>query len=74
MHVVYQYANFQKVLSHPEWQNVLTLGLKAAPKLAVGDGALTEAYGETRHQHCWGEGTEVSTRCHFPFRRASIKL
>lgn len=34
-------------------------GLKSAPKLAVGDGALgfwgalTEAYGKTRHQRCW---------------------
>lgn len=34
-------------------------GLKQAPKLAVGDGALgfwgalTEIFGETRHQRCW---------------------
>jgi transposase-like protein len=40
-------------------RNLKERGLKAAPKLAVGDGALgfwgalTEAYGETRHQRCW---------------------
>ena len=40
-------------------RNLKGRGLKIAPKLAVGDGALgfwgalTEAYGETRHQRCW---------------------
>jgi len=40
-------------------RNLKERGLKMAPKLAVGDGALgfwgalTEAYGETRHQRCW---------------------
>jgi transposase-like protein len=39
--------------------NLKKRGLKSAPKLAVGDGALgfwgalTEAYGNTRHQRCW---------------------
>lgn len=40
-------------------RNLKERGLKVAPKLAVGDGALgfwgalTEAYGETKHQRCW---------------------
>lgn len=40
-------------------RNLKGRGLKIAPKLAVGDGALgfwgalTEAYGETKHQRCW---------------------
>jgi transposase-like protein len=40
-------------------RNLKERGLAMAPKLAVGDGALgfwgalTEAYGETRHQRCW---------------------
>jgi len=40
-------------------RNLRERGLKVAPKLAVGDGALgfwgalTEAYGETKHQRCW---------------------
>lgn len=40
-------------------RNLKERGLKIAPKLAVGDGALgfwgalTEAYGETKHQRCW---------------------
>ena len=40
-------------------RNLRERGLKIAPKLAVGDGALgfwgalTEAYGETKHQRCW---------------------
>lgn len=40
-------------------RNLKERGLKIAPKLAVGDGALgfwgalTEAYGETRQQRCW---------------------
>lgn len=40
-------------------RNLKERGLKTAPKLAVGDGALgfwgalTEAYGDTRHQRCW---------------------
>lgn len=39
--------------------NLKNRGLKLAPKLSVGDGALgfwgalTEVYGETRHQRCW---------------------
>jgi len=39
--------------------NLKNRGLTLAPKLSVGDGALgfwgalTEAYGETRHQRCW---------------------
>jgi transposase-like protein len=49
--------------SKESWLSVLqdlkNRGLKKAPKLAVGDGALgfwgalTEAYGKTRHQRCW---------------------
>ena len=40
-------------------QNLKSRGLKKAPKLAVGDGALgfwgalTEEYSETKHQRCW---------------------
>ncbi len=40
-------------------RNLKERGLKIAPKLAVGDGALgfwgalTEAFGETKHQRCW---------------------
>jgi transposase-like protein len=40
-------------------RNLKGRGLKIAPQLAVGDGALgfwgalTEAYGETKHQRCW---------------------
>lgn len=40
-------------------QDLKNRGLKKAPKLAVGDGALgfwgalTEVYGQTRHQRCW---------------------
>ena len=40
-------------------RNLKERGLTIAPKLAVGDGALgfwgalTEAYGETKHQRCW---------------------
>lgn len=40
-------------------QDLKNRGLKKGPKLAVGDGALgfwgalTEAYGKTRHQRCW---------------------
>ena len=40
-------------------QDLKNRGLKKAPKLAVGDGALgfwgalTEVYGKTRHQRCW---------------------
>ena len=40
-------------------RNLKERGVKRAPKLAVGDGALgfwgalTEAYGETKHQRCW---------------------
>jgi putative transposase len=40
-------------------RNLKERGLKTAPKLAVGDGALgfwgalSEAYGETKHQRCW---------------------
>jgi putative transposase len=39
--------------------NLKKRGLKSGPKLAIGDGALgfwgalTEAYGKTRHQRCW---------------------
>ncbi|MFZ2314618.1 MAG: IS256 family transposase [Gammaproteobacteria bacterium] len=49
--------------SKQSWLSVLqdlkNRGLKKGPKLAVGDGALgfwgalTEAYGKTRHQRCW---------------------
>lgn len=49
--------------SKESWRDLLLdlkhRGLKEAPKLAVGDGALgfwgalTEVYGDTRHQRCW---------------------
>jgi putative transposase len=49
--------------SKESWLSVLqdlkNRGLKKGPKLAIGDGALgfwgalTEAYGKTRHQRCW---------------------
>lgn len=49
--------------SKESWRDLLLnlrhRGLNEAPKLAVGDGALgfwgalTEVYGETRHQRCW---------------------